>query len=377
MTARNAQAWANPPRVPPSHFVSGWVYRDPAIYDAEQAKIFRRVWRFAAHESEMPEAGAYRTFVHACEPMMVVRETGDRFAGFIDRAGPAGARLLPGPAGQCRSTRGLRPCRTAAKWGFVFVTLDPEAPDLDSYLGDALDIFRDVFEGREFSYEVFHFHQAIVEANWKAWQETILDLYHEFMHVVLRRTQMPATAMTARSLRQHRNGHVSIGGLRALYGNYQAYRVRSEGEALPGLTPDDARFTPLFPDTTIIARGTVLRVDTVTPLGPHRTLVESRGLGIKGESPADRRMRIRHHNDYWGPLGRNVPEDAYAAEACERAFGRGAALFQTIARDEDGRGQDDCGLRAFYAEWSRRLGRPACAPTNADAISRGEQEGKP
>jgi methanesulfonate monooxygenase large subunit len=170
--------------------------------------------------------------------------------------------------------------------------------------------------------------------------------------------------MADRQLRGHANGHVSVGGLRALYGNYAAYGARAADQALPGLTPDDARFTPLFPDTTLIARGTVMRIDTVVPLSPDRSLVESRGIGIAGESDRERRMRIGHHNDYWGPLGRNVPEDAFAAEACAAAFGPGAALFQTIAREEQGGGQDDCGLRSFYAEWSRRLGRPAHAPVN-------------
>ena len=365
MSARSARDWSAPPKVPPSHYVSGVVYSDPEIFAAERDLIFGTTWRFACHDSELPEVGDYRTFCHAGLPMVVVRTEPSRFQSFVDRAGPGFARRLAEPCGSAAVVAGLEPCRTDSKWGLVFVTLDAAAPPLDRFLGDALDVFAAVFDQTQVTYEVFHFHSAVVAANWKAWQETILDLYHEFMHVVLRRTQMPATAMTDRQLRGHANGHVSVGGLRALYGNYRAYGTRTSEQALPGLTPDDARFTPLFPDTTVITRGTVMRIDTVTPLAPDRTLVESRGIGIKGESAADRRMRIRHHNDYWGPLGRNVPEDAFAAEACHAAFSGGGALYQTIAREEQGAGQDDCGLRAFYAEWSRRLGRSAHAPVNS------------
>ena len=75
-------------------------------------------------------------------------------------------------------------------------------------------------------------------------------------------------------------------------------------------------------------------------------------------------MRIDQHNEYWGPFGRNVTEDAFAAEGCEVSFGKGAALRGIIARDEGGKGQCDSGLRGFWAEWSRRMGRPASHPTN-------------
>jgi methanesulfonate monooxygenase large subunit len=75
-------------------------------------------------------------------------------------------------------------------------------------------------------------------------------------------------------------------------------------------------------------------------------------------------MRIRHHNDYWGPFGRNVPEDAFAAEACEKAFGSGAARYQIIARDENGQGQDDLMLRAYYQAWADMTGRPHHNPAN-------------
>ena len=121
----------------------------------------------------------------------------------------------------------------------------------------------------------------------------------------------------------------------------------------------------MFPDLTIILRGTVARIDVITPLGPRKTLVEARGLGLKGDTPQERLMRINHHNEYWGPFGRNVPEDAFAAEACEKTFATGAARHQIIARDEGGHGQDDSMLRGFYAEWSRRMGRSPSNPANA------------
>ena len=39
MTARNAQSWGAQPDVPDTHFVSGDVYTDPAIFDDEKKKV--------------------------------------------------------------------------------------------------------------------------------------------------------------------------------------------------------------------------------------------------------------------------------------------------------------------------------------------------
>ena len=87
-----------------------------------------------------------------------------------------------------------------------------------------------------------------------------------------------------------------------------------------------------------------------------------RGLGVKDEPAEHRRIRINHHNQYWGPFGRNVPEDMFAAEACTESFRNGAARYQIIAREEGLSGQDDGILRAFYAEWGRLLGRRPSEP---------------
>ena len=399
MTARRFAHRAKPPDLNPRDYVSGDVYRDDVVFRAELDQVLGKVWHFACHESEISDAGDYRTFQHATQPLFVIRGDDGAVRCFFNVCSHRGARLLGDASGtasrltcfyhlwsydscgRCvdipreegyaatgieKSALGLREVRAETKWGLVFVTLDDDAPPLSDFLGQSLEIFDEVFGDETVEYEVFHFHRGTVNANWKAWQETIVDLYHEFMHVVLRTTQMTAAPMTERDMRTYPGGHLAIGGLKADYHNYKAYGVREDSKAFPGLTVDDARFTPLFPDTTIITRGTVMRIDTVTPIDAHHTIVESRGLGIKGESAADRQMRIRHHNDYWGPFGRNVPEDAFAAEACEKAFGPGAARYQIIARDEGGQGQDDLMLRAYYKAWSDMTGRPANNPTNQE-----------
>ena len=73
-------------------------------------------------------------------------------------------------------------------------------------------------------------------------------------------------------------------------------------------------------------------------------------------------MRQKHHNQVWGPLGRNLYEDAYAVECVEEANRGGAANHGIIARHEKLKTQDDIMMRTFYKEWSRLMGRPSHNP---------------
>lgn len=397
MSARDQSVWAEAPRLPASHFVSGQVYTDPDIYADEVSEIFGRVWRFACHESELAEVYDYRVFDHAGQSLFAIRGADGRIRSFINVCSHRGAQLLHEPSGNAskitcfyhlwtydaqgkctgiprpagyeaaglqRADLGLREIRTETRLGLVFINLDDDAPGLDEFIGPALDNLTSVLGGVPL--EVFHYNRAVLDANWKAWHETNMDIYHENMHVVLRRTQMKAMPMEERRLSVFDHGHAASGELKADYSEYEGFAARGDDvPPLPGVSSTDFRFVDLFPSTAIISRGTVIRIDTATPLAPGRTLLEMRGLGIKGEPDAHRQTRITHHNQYWGPFGRNVPEDMFAAEACEAGFRHGAARYQIIARDENQSGQDDVILRAFYAEWGRRLGRQPSDPVAA------------
>ncbi|WP_439534210.1 aromatic ring-hydroxylating oxygenase subunit alpha [Polymorphobacter sp.] len=394
MAARDASAWETPPPIPPEGLVSGTVYTDPAIFADEMERIFTPGWRLACHESELPEPYDYRTFDHAGQPLFCIRDGDGQIRTFINACSHRGARLLSDPAGNARritcfyhhwsydakgsciavpraegyaasgldrSTLGLREIRTEIRLGLVFITMDSTAEALDKSLAGALAPFEPIMGGG--SLEAIHFSRSLLNCNWKAWQETNLDLYHENMHVVLRKTQRDAMPMADRHIRIYGNGHAGSGKMVAAYGGYQGFAGRgSDVPPLPGTDAADFRFSVLFPSSAILSRGTVMRIDTVIPVSPSQTILEMRGLGLKGDTDADRRVRYRHFNQYWGPMGRNVPEDMFAAEACEASFRHQAARYQIIARDEGLTGQDDAPLRSFYAEWARLMHRDAHAP---------------
>jgi methanesulfonate monooxygenase large subunit len=402
MSARSKSSWETAPRLPAGHFVSGLVYTDPDVYQDEIDNIFSKTWRFACHESELLEPFDYRVIDHAGQSLICIRGDDGEVRAFLNVCSHRGGKLLTEPSGNARlitcfyhrwtydslgactgiprpsgyskevakDTMGLRGLRTTVKHGLVFISLDEGAPDLDAFIGASLDQFSEMLGSTPL--EVFHYNRAVLNCNWKAWHETNMDLYHEFMHVVLRQTQVSAMPMEDRRLITFQNGHGGSGGdLKAAYDGYEGFAGRGgDVPPLPGTDPTDFRFVDLFPSTAIIARGTVIRIDTATPLGPDKTLLEMRGLGVKGEPQEHRQARQRHHNQYWGPFGRNVPEDMIAAEACADSFRNQAGRYQIIARDENLTGQDDAILRAFYKEWGERTGRDPGNPIEpADPVS--------
>jgi len=136
---------------------------------------------------------------------------------------------------------------------------------------------------------------------------------------------------------------------------------------LPGLSPGEFRVVDLFPNTTVIVRGTNIRVDTSIPIAPGLTLLEQRGLGVKGESAQDRAVRQEHHNQFWGPFGRNLAEDVVFVEAVERTNRHGASSYGIIARHEDLMSQDDEIMRAYYRVWGKYMGTSAANPLHKAA----------
>ena len=123
------------------------------------------------------------------------------------------------------------------------------------------------------------------------------------------------------------------------------------------MQPNEMRFINLFPDLMINIRSNVVRLDRMVPLGPGRTLVEWRGLGVKDDTEELRSVRVRQHNLLWGPTGRNLPEDMLAVESQARAMAADEVRYSIIAREENLNPTDDANIRAYYREWGRRMGQ--------------------
>jgi methanesulfonate monooxygenase large subunit len=187
------------------------------------------------------------------------------------------------------------------------------------------------------------------------------------LHVINRKTQPWVLGkVSPMKLRLHRNGHSgywSDGDATVAYerGGYRDIT----GGTLPGLQDNEMRVINLFPDLMINIRSNVVRLDRMIPLDAERTMVEWRGLGVAGDTPELRELRMRHHNMFWGPAGRNLPEDVIAVESQYRSMKADVVRYSILAREEDLNPTDDANLRAYYAEWGRRMGRSPSSPFEA------------
>ena len=380
--------WEDPPRLPSTHYVDSRIYTDPAIFAEEQARIFAGEWKLVCHESELPQTGDYRVVSVAGRSLVVVRGENGEVRSFYNTCAHRGAELVRdlrgnlGRAGfRCfyhlwtydlngrntwmtrpegyescglkKEDYGLRPVRTERVAGLVFVSLRDDVEPLETYLDGMLGRINEHLGAAEF--EVTHHHSAVINANWKFWNENNTEVYHEFLHILNRKTMVMQPGYHNRRWALYRNGHASPD---QVYSNYEAVGLEAREEnLLPGIRPSGLLPLAVFPDVLIIFRATILRIDTMTPLSPDRTLVEWRGLGLKGDSPEVRAMRLRQHNQVWGPAGRNLAEDVAAVESQQRNVANGASRYNIIAREENFAPHDDCNLRAYYQEWGRRVGR--------------------
>ena len=374
--------------MPPTHYLDNRIYTDPEIFALERGRIFAKCWKFLCHESEIGNRGDYRTATLAGIPLVVLRDAEGTVRAFYNICPHRGAALLRESAGSIANDRiqcfyhlwsfdtagrcvsipeagayetvgldpgqvGLRPVRVELFCGMVFVCLDDDAPPLLDALGPAADDMRGPLEARPLA--VFHYHRAEIRANWKLFVETNTEGYHELLHVFNRRTGVGQAGYRKRRWETHAGGHNTFH--QAVIG-YDRHALEGREEAtFPGMVPNGHIVVDLFPDAMFNVRATVGRIDSLTPIAPGLTLLECRGIGLTDDTDEERAMRVRHHNQVWGPSGQNLPEDIWAVETQWRNMESGALAYSTIAREEDGAAMDDAPVRNFYAEWRRRTGR--------------------
>ena len=259
----------------------------------------------------------------------------------------------------CKEDAALREVKCELGFGgFAWVNLDDAAGTLQEFVGPSMDILAPYMVE---PMEVFHFNRAIVDTNYKLWHDTNSEFYHDFVHYFNRITGMMQPGYFDRKYTAFPNGHATVGSMQIQYDKYEGSKERAVG--WPGLAPGGWYMVDLFPGMTYNLRTSVLRIDTAIPLGPNKVAIEFRGMGLKSDTPQQRAQRIFDHNTIWGPFGRNLHEDLLAVHGQGRAMReRTDSRWVIHGREEKSTIHDEVGMRHFYAEWSRRMGRLAYDP---------------
>jgi len=192
------------------------VYTDPAVFEQEMARIFRRAWLWLGHESRVKAPGDFFTARMARERIIVARHGDGRLHAFHNRCSHRGAEVCAAAQGSAKSFvcpyhawtyrtdgslasvplaeaygadfkaraagLGLEPvARLASYRGFIFGSLSPEGEDLDSFLGAEVRAAFDNLVERAPDGEVEMAGGRTVQryrGNWKLQMENSIDLLH-------------------------------------------------------------------------------------------------------------------------------------------------------------------------------------------------------
>lgn len=190
----------------PDTLPHGW-YHDAEIFSLECERVFRKHWWLIGPASSFPGKGDYRALSLMKWPLVIVRGQDSELRGFYNlcrhRAGP----LVPNGTGNCRqfvcryhgwryacsgellktpgfdpaevgdmTSLGLLPVRVDTWNGMVFVCLDPEAAELETWLGDIVDIAAQYDATESMHYDGVVCKQAPV--NWKTYGDNSCEGYH-------------------------------------------------------------------------------------------------------------------------------------------------------------------------------------------------------
>ena len=211
---RTAAEWRKKPKLPATHYVNSRIYTDESIHHEEIEKIWNKLWLIACHESELPHRFDFRTFMHPCgRSLVLVRGEDMKVRSFYNTCSHRGNTIVREPAGNaqrftcvfhhwsydstgecvsiprekegygdrlCRANVGLRAVKTEMGYGgFVWVNIDDGCGPLAGFIGKALE---DLEVELSQPMEVFHYHHAVCDTNYKLWHDTNRELYHDYMH---------------------------------------------------------------------------------------------------------------------------------------------------------------------------------------------------
>lgn len=194
--------------------ISRRIVADPAIYELELERIFRHCWQFVGHESEVPTPSSFVTTHIGPQPVILTRDRDGELHVLLNTCRHRAAKVCRVDNGTAERftcsnhgwtysidgtlvglphlrdgfgpdfDRSAHSLATAAKvesyHGLVFATLDPDAPTLLDYLGEAAFYLDTVFGRSAAGTELLGgVHAWTVPCNWKLPPENQApDLYH-------------------------------------------------------------------------------------------------------------------------------------------------------------------------------------------------------
>lgn len=186
------------------------IYRDPARFAAERARLFLTQPVCVGHEDQLAAPGSVLALEICGVPVLLARARDGRLGAFLNVCRHRGARLVIEQGTVChrqslacpyhgwtyrldgalagipraeafpaldKHLLGLRALPLAVRHGLVWIVLDPDAamPDMAEWLGEIDDDFAAIGLG---SHKFYRQHAVQRATNWKLVVDAFLEVYH-------------------------------------------------------------------------------------------------------------------------------------------------------------------------------------------------------
>ena len=348
------------------------IFSDEAIYQLELERIFARAWNFMCHESQIKQPGDFFQSRIGDDRVVIVRDKkGDiqvllnscRHRGnVICRAeqGRAKSFMCPyhgwnyGLDGRLVGVPGMKEfyrndldkdewglakaAQVASYKGFVFATMDSDAPPLEEFLGDVGKVGLDLAAHGDTIEIVNGVQKNRIGCNWKMAVDNLFDWYHPIIsHASAERSGFfPGFEASLYPMDQM----VMLGEYgHAIGGPF----VKPENEASASGTQNRYGTQPtkahpsIFPNLWVTLQGNQLSLRL--PNGPFETEIWWFTLFDKDMPEEERRIRMHLTNHIFGPGGLLEQDDgenwAHSTRGTRGVAGRRYPLHYAMGKGHD------------------------------------------
>lgn len=401
------------------------IYTDPEIFREEMTKVFGHTWVYLVHESELPNIHDYKTGYLGLRPLIITRDKEGQIHALFNRCAHRAATVCREPRGSAKhfvcpyhgwsydSTgrlvgvpwpKGYGPDFDRSKLnlgkapriesyrGFVFGTLNLDAPSLAEHLGparDLLDQWIDRFPGGEVIARN-NTHRMVYRGNWKLTFDNAGDGYHPaFSHRSLldmaqRRGDDKDMTYFGRSpdeglmyAQDLGNGHTFLDqrpamdsfwdqirpmpGMEALEQQLRSKFGDEEAEQLLEKIPGAGMNLNIFPNLLIIGN----QIQVIEPIAVDRTQLTWYATTFENVPEEVNALRMRAQEDF---PSFGEPDDLENFEGCQRGLSVGEVEWLNTSRGlgTGNEHMDECGiltgpvtdeltLRGYLREWKRLM----------------------
>ena len=407
------------------------IYTDEEVFELEMERIWSKAWIYIGHESQVPNPGDYYTTnINHKVPVVMTRDRKGQVHVLHNRCTHKGAKLVDTRCGNARAFRccyhgwtfntdgtllkipneaGYEgsgfdvkdPCNNLQKLaqvenyrGFLFATLDANAPDLKTWMGGSIDVFDNLCdrapEGEvEAAGGVLRYEH---DCNWKLFLENLNDTMHPMVthQSVVQAAEdyiatLPPEAVEQRAeaeiippfgasyeiyedtgITGFKYGHHYDGGKTSIHADYSvlpAYwdaMVAAYGEQKTReIFSFNTHNTLYYPSLTI--KSAVQNIRVVRPVAVNKCIIETWSFRLKG-APEEMLQRTLLYSRLINSSSSMVgPDDLEAymriQDGLESPSNQWVEMYRQFGKDQTlddrviGGGTSDLDMRTQYGAW--------------------------